>query len=1038
MGSFSSRFARHGAPPSANPDLRPTAVMLAVAVAWALQPGAASAQAVPALPAKPVAIHGSAAFVTGGTALRPTLTVTTKNGAGTSHSAIDWQSFSIGAGASAQFIQPGVDSTSINRVLAANPSAILGQLSSNGRLVLVNPAGIAVGPGAAIDTAGFTASTLSLSQADALAGRLRFTRPGTAPGVLKVDGAIRAGAGDVVLVGPDIQLGANASVSALGATVLAAGQGVDITGPGLEGIVMTVVAPTDRAINLGALTGDAVAIFAGSLTHSGLINANALSATGGKVVLEARAGNAQVDGSVAASPAVGEGGVAPGSIAVSASGSISGGGRYAASGGSVALAAADGALAFDTISTHGALPGGAGGAVTLTAQQDIQGTSIAAGGAPGASLLAAGGGGGNVAVTSRDGSIRLAQVLADGASGGPGGSGGDGGTVLLRALGTAPQAGSVTIGDATASLLGQLSAHGGEVGRGPAAPDATTHGGAGGSVVVEASRAIVVGSSFEIPGRGSIAAGLIDVRGGSDPLGRAAGGAGGSVGLSSTTGSIGMPGLALIRANGGGGVDGGAGGRVTLAAAGDIALGAVDVSGVALDLRPPALGGGAGGAGGTLDVASSAGGVSFALVFADGGAGFDGPPGVPTAQAGRAGGTVKLSAAGDITLRPLAGDLLALFGIPAGPPQDALSGIRAAGGAGAQGGPGGSISLVRTLGDLVVDASLRADARGGASVGSGPGGDGGAITLTAESGAVRLRSPQLLAGGGAGAAPGTFSATGTSVEVEGDLVLDAAWSNGSLVDLTGGSVVALAGPFDNLAGAVLAGTGTLRVGGGSGTIANAGTIAPGGDGSVGTLTFEGNLVMQPGSTLAVDLQSAAAFDQLNVLGTTTADSGSRVLVKYAPTATLAPGDALAVLRTASLAAPSLPQVTEAEGVARPAGVGGVTAGTASGNLLLTAVAVNAPPPPPPPPPPGPPPPPPAAPPPGPPPPPPAAPPPAPRPPVSPDSGQLAEPDVQEVAILAADFAREFEQVVAASLSPDPRKPPQRRDDIVVTGATCRR
>ncbi|GAB3647993.1 hypothetical protein [Ramlibacter alkalitolerans] len=46
--------------------------------------------------------------------------------------------------------------------------------------------------------------------------------------------------------------------------------------------------------------------------------------------------------------------------------------------------------------------------------------------------------------------------------------------------------------------------------------------------------------------------------------------------------------------------------------------------------------------------------------------------------------------------------------------------------------------------------------------------------------------------------------------------------------------------------------------------------------------------------------------------------------------------------------------------------------------------------------------------------------------------------MQEVAILAADFAREFEQVVAASLSPDPRKPPQRRDDIVVTGATCRR
>ncbi|MBA3773763.1 MAG: filamentous hemagglutinin N-terminal domain-containing protein [Ramlibacter sp.] len=98
--------------------------------------------------------------------------VTTQNGPGTSHSAINWQSFSVPGGSTTRFQQPTAASLSINRVVGGNPSAIYGTLSSNGRLVLVNPSGIAVGAGAVVDTAGFTASTLRMSDADALAGRL--------------------------------------------------------------------------------------------------------------------------------------------------------------------------------------------------------------------------------------------------------------------------------------------------------------------------------------------------------------------------------------------------------------------------------------------------------------------------------------------------------------------------------------------------------------------------------------------------------------------------------------------------------------------------------------------------------------------------------------------------------------------------------------------------------------------------------------------------------------------------------------------------
>ena len=95
-----------------------------------------------------------------------TLLVTTSNGAGTQHSVIDWRSFSVPAGSTTHFLQPDVDSTSINRVTGNKPSEIFGTLSSNGRLVLVNPSGIAVGQGAVIDTAGFTASALAMSDAD--------------------------------------------------------------------------------------------------------------------------------------------------------------------------------------------------------------------------------------------------------------------------------------------------------------------------------------------------------------------------------------------------------------------------------------------------------------------------------------------------------------------------------------------------------------------------------------------------------------------------------------------------------------------------------------------------------------------------------------------------------------------------------------------------------------------------------------------------------------------------------------------------------
>lgn len=269
------------------PVTRLALLSLAVALGWGLA-GVARAN-----PTGGVAIVGQATF----NSTQPNhLLVTTQNGAGTNYSAINWQSFSIPSGSTTRIEQPNAASLSINRVVTNTPTTLFGTLSSNGKVVLVNQSGIAVGQGAVVDTAGFTASTLAMSDADARAGRSRFATDGGATGALQVQGQVIARGGDVVLVAPSVEVAKTAVVEAPnGAVVLAAGQSVDVTGRGLEGIRLNVQAPQDQALNLGTLKGDAVGIFAGTLKHSGDIRATQATVDGGRVLLKA-SGDAYVEG----------------------------------------------------------------------------------------------------------------------------------------------------------------------------------------------------------------------------------------------------------------------------------------------------------------------------------------------------------------------------------------------------------------------------------------------------------------------------------------------------------------------------------------------------------------------------------------------------------------------------------------------------------------------------------------------------------------------------------------------------------------------
>jgi filamentous hemagglutinin family protein len=348
---------------------RPAVLALSMAAAFAALPTASQN----VLPVFKSNVVGTATPVTNlaGTQMQ----VSTTNGAGVNHSATNWNSFSIGAANGVRINQPTAASMSINRVVTNTPSQIFGTLSSNGKLVLVNQSGITVGAGAVVDSAGFTASVLGMSDADAASGRLRFNADGLSGGngVLRVEGNIIGRGGDVVLIAPNVEVAKTAVVEAQnGTAILAAGQRVEVTGRGLEGIVMQVQAPSDSAINLGTLRGDAVGIFASQLKHSGLIQASGASIDGaGRVVLRA-ADVAEITGRIEAqriSASSGGAIVSGGDVAINArlavvSGAIAASGQ---TGGNVSINA-DSILNASSIDVSGVT---AGGVVLIKATQSV-------------------------------------------------------------------------------------------------------------------------------------------------------------------------------------------------------------------------------------------------------------------------------------------------------------------------------------------------------------------------------------------------------------------------------------------------------------------------------------------------------------------------------------------------------------------------------------------------------------------------------------------------------------------------------------------
>ncbi|MDO8810658.1 MAG: beta-propeller fold lactonase family protein, partial [Gallionella sp.] len=244
-----------------------------------------SAQHAYANPMGAAVVNGQASFATKGN----TLTVTN-----TPNAIINWQGFSIGANEITRFAQQSASSAVLNRVIANNPSNILGSLQSNGRVFLVNPSGIVFGANATVNVAGMVASTLNISNADFLAGRYKFSSPlplaGEGPGErVSNAGSITAETGgQIYLIAPNVE---NTGIinAPNGEILLAAGHSVELVNSNDPNLRVNITAPAGDATNVGQLVAESgsLGLFGAVVKNTGTVSANSATMQGGKIVFKA-------------------------------------------------------------------------------------------------------------------------------------------------------------------------------------------------------------------------------------------------------------------------------------------------------------------------------------------------------------------------------------------------------------------------------------------------------------------------------------------------------------------------------------------------------------------------------------------------------------------------------------------------------------------------------------------------------------------------------------------------------------------------------
>jgi filamentous hemagglutinin family protein len=240
----------------------------------------------------------------------------------TNKAIINWQGFDIQGNESVHIIEPSSHSIQLDRVTGGNPTQILGSLTANGQVWLVNPDGIFFGPSSQVNVAGLVASTADISNRHFRHGHDRFDTPGKPDASVINDGTITAARGGLVaLVAPGV-INNGVITAKYGTVALGAGQtfsidfygdglyGFDVTSPATQaakdqhGNPLTAALANTGTISAGTvnLTARAAAnIVSQAINTTGIVEATAAHAEGGTIVLDGGDGNVNVGGTVDAS-----------------------------------------------------------------------------------------------------------------------------------------------------------------------------------------------------------------------------------------------------------------------------------------------------------------------------------------------------------------------------------------------------------------------------------------------------------------------------------------------------------------------------------------------------------------------------------------------------------------------------------------------------------------------------------------------------------------------------------------------------------------
>ena len=189
----------------------------------------------------------------------------------TQNAVINWNSFNIGAGERVNIYQPNAQAALLNRVLGGNPSEIFGTLSANGRVFLVNPAGVLFAPGAQVDAGSILASTMNITNADFMAGKYAFVGTPSDGKIINRASLLAKNEGTVALLGKDV-VNEGVIVARKGAAVLAAGEAVslDFNGDGKVSVIPTRAAMEQAVTNKGLVEADGGLVFMSAATGDAL------------------------------------------------------------------------------------------------------------------------------------------------------------------------------------------------------------------------------------------------------------------------------------------------------------------------------------------------------------------------------------------------------------------------------------------------------------------------------------------------------------------------------------------------------------------------------------------------------------------------------------------------------------------------------------------------------------------------------------------------------------------------------------------------